>query len=136
MKRKGNKEMKKDFNCCKKVRDQLSKLGYDGELNYPAVAQWLMDEHDYYIMPMPQPYWRWEVGVVILGKPNKQDLKLNRCSIKESVRSLDAAVRAGVEFVVNSLDNARKVVEKYNYDADSDYVKQIRKDLLEEGFDL
>ena len=130
------RKMKKDFNCTKRISDMLVKLGYKGELNYPAVSQWLMDEHDFYVMPIPQPYYKWEVGVVILGKPNKHDLKMNRCSVKESMRTVDAAVRCGVEFGVKSLDNARKVSEKYHYNADSDYIKQIKKELLEEGFDL
>ena len=125
--------MKNDFNCVKKVRDQLSKLGYEGEMNYPAVSRWLLDKH-YYVMPMPMPYYRWEVGVVILGKPNKQDLKLNRCSVGDHYHSVDAALRAGVEFVVKSLDHARKVSEKY--DADSGFIKKLRDELIEDGFDL
>ena len=129
-----NSVMGKDyFNCTKKVRSQLSKLYYDGEMNYPAVSKWLLNK-GYYVMPIPMPYYRWEVGIVILGKPNTQDYKLNRCSIGDHFTSLDAALRAGVESVVASLDNARRVVLKHG--DDKEFLDKNLKDLREEGFDV
>lgn len=126
--------MKKDFKCTKKVRDMLSVLGYDGEYNYPDVADWLRDIYDMYVMPMPKPYYRWNVWIVILGQPNTHDGMLGNVDVELSVQTIESAIRCGVEFVVKHLYDAHKKVEKYGND--EDWVENEFRACREAGFDI
>lgn len=100
----------RNHKCSKDIVRLLSKLGYTGELNYSAVAGWLF-VMDIYIMPLPKPRYRWEVGVVYLGESLEHDEGLDMTVLVGSFMSLLDAIKAGVEYVVKRLDEVRQESE-------------------------
>ena len=68
----------------KKVKENLEYIGYKGELTYEDVAEWLMEAHDYYIMPTPLARNKWRANIVVLNRPNKNDGLLNLFEGKEA----------------------------------------------------
>ena len=56
---------------------------------------WLMDRH-YYLMAMPEPYYRWSAWVCVLGIPNTQDGRLNACRFEKLFDRREDALHYGL----------------------------------------
>ena len=104
---------KDNYRCNKKICDMLARLGYVGDTTYPAVSRWIMTQ-GLYIMPIPRPYWKWSVGIVTLGLPRDNEESLDLVVVEDTVRTVDDAIRIGVDFVVSTLDEEMKMMEETN----------------------
>lgn len=118
----------------KKVKGWLDAIGYIGEMTYEDVRRWLMGIKGYYVMPFPRPYYKWEVMVVILGKPNTQDGKLNMAFLDGKYNSYDEALIGGVEQVLLTLVEAKK--EADSHDGDDKWTQDLIDECREKGFDI
>ena len=117
----------------KKVKENLEYIGYKGELTYEDVAEWLMEEHDYYIMPTPVACNKWQANVVVLNRPNKKDGRLNLFEGKEKYDTLKKALAHDVEFIVDGLVKGRKEYAKHVYD--KEWMERIENHAKEMGWD-
>ena len=124
--------------CTKKVRRQIEYLGWPlKEPTYYEAFRYLMEERGEYVHPIPLVQHEWEVGVVILGRPNKKDGLLNRCSVKENLKSYDDAVRVGGEFIIERHAHAKREISKRMLQSDFDeWCEEHKKNMEEEGFDF
>ena len=120
----------------KKVKGWLDVVGYNypGELTYESVHRWLMFFKKYYVMPFPRPYYKWEVMVIILGKPNTQDGKLNMVFLDGKYNSYDEALIGGVEQVLLTLVEAKKDADSHA--GDEEWNKELVNELRKNGFDI
>ena len=107
------------------------------EPTYYDVFRYLMEKWNEYVHPIPLVGHNWEVGIIILGKPNKTDGLLNRCSVIDGLKSYDEAIRAGVEFIVEKHAYAKREIEKRMFKPGfNEWMKENRMDLEREGFDF
>ena len=120
----------------KKVKSWLDIVGYNypGEATYESVHRWLLFFKRYYVMLCPRPYYKWEVMVVILGKPNTQDGKLNMAFLDGKYNSYDEALIGGVEQVLQTLVEAQK--EAAEHADDKEWNKELVDELRKNGFDI
>ena len=130
--------MKVTDSCTKKVRKQITQLGWPLiDPTWDHVFRYLMEEEELYVMPIPLKDHQWEVGVVILGKPNTHDNLLNRISVAENIHSYHQAIRVGVEYVVNELLKARREIEKAMRRPDfNELMYENIRHCREAGFDI
>ena len=124
--------------CTKKVQRQIEYLGWPlKEPTYYEAFRYLMEERGEYVHPVPLAQYGWEVGVILLGKPNKIDGLLNRCSVGEDLKSYDEAIRVGVEFIIGRHAYGKREVEKRMLQPGfEEWCEECKKSLEEEGFDF
>ena len=127
-----------DKKVTKKVRRQIEEMGWPlWEPTWNDVFRRLMEHERFYVMAMPLKDFRWNVGIVILGRPNKLDGLMNMVDLNESLPSYDAAIRKGAEFVVNSLLRSRRRARKAMLQPGfEEFVEENKKRLREKGFDI
>lgn len=111
------------------ARKELLALGYYGRRDIMSVYEWLVCEQCYFVMPVPKPDGHWEVSVVLLGKVNALDGKMNMFEFGGDYDCWRSAFVGGMEEVIGVLYDA-KVRAKVLSDAD---IAKMRSELKEEG---
>jgi len=97
--------------------------------------KWLRETKGYHIEPSPLPFGKWKIWVVVLGKPNTQDGKMNATDLDgKQFKSFEDAADAGLTFQLKALLNAEKMILKHAGDAK--YFEKLKKDLEKQGFDM
>ncbi len=112
------------------TKKRLNSLWYEGKKEPYDVFRWLMDKKQFYVMPHPKPYNVWGVWILILGKPNTLDGKINMCDLGKERDSYDSALVVGIEFIVDVLYKAQKTI----FVKTKEELEEIRESCQKAGF--
>ena len=129
------KKNKLNEKVTKKLLRQIESLGWPlPDPTWNDVFRHLMEKENFYVMPIPLKDFRWEIGVVTLGKPNTKDNLMNMYCFEKGLASYDAAVRKGVEIVVKGLLDMKRMVAKARLRPDfGDFVRENEERCREAG---
>ena len=95
-----------------------------------------MEHDDMYIMAYPTPQG-WDAKIVLLGKPNKFDGKINAIDVGCCVKTYDDAIQKGAELAVEHIYKAYRDLHKHIRKGDlEDFLKENEEKMIESGFDL
>lgn len=97
----------------KQRADLLAKLGYGGNNENPyEIIEWMNVRKSTDIVCLPIPNYKWEYVIVFLGKPRKDDGKLNVIYGERKYSGKKNALFAGIDFALSSMDEAYREMDE------------------------
>lgn len=76
----------------KTLQKQIEYLGWNVEPTYEALFRYMLEVRRWYVLARPLPHDKWCAAIVILGKPNTQDGKLNAVYVDGTMKTYDDAI--------------------------------------------
>lgn len=87
----------------------LAKLGYGGNNENPyEIIEWLNERQSIDIVCLPIKNYKWNYAIVFLGKPRKDDGKLNVIYGERKYSDKRKALFAGIDFISQEFFEASK----------------------------
>lgn len=121
----------------KKLQRQIEYLGWNVEPTYEALFRYMLEVKRWYVLAHPLPHDKWCATIVILGKPNTQDGKLNAVNVDGTVKTYDDAIKKGVELAVEILYDGHREFVKMAFHPDSEKkFNELESELRKKGFDI
>ncbi len=121
----------------KTLQKQIEYLGWNVEPTYEALFRYMLEVKRRYVLAHPLPHDKWCAAIVILGKPNTQDGKLNAVAVDGTMKTYDDAIKKGVELAVKVFYEGHRKFVKIAFQPDSEKkFNEIDNKLRKDGFDI
>ena len=108
-------------------------IGNDGfrQMEVSNMLDWFL-YYNRYIVAMPRANGKWTAWIVFTNKPNTIDGKLNMVDIEVNCKTKVDAEKAGIEFMLETLVDAKEKVATMT----EEEKEKIRKSVIKEGWDI
>lgn len=117
----------------KQRADLLDKLYYGGNKENPyEIIEWLNNRESVDIVYLPIPNYKWEYVVVFLGKPRKDDGKLNVIFSERKYSGKKKALFAGIDLTLSYLIEAYKRMAELSDEEKNALYKEAKKNFYGE----